>query len=269
MQAWGRVLGRSVFLTTRLRSRYCGPPAVPRGLDRLPQLLWPDVFARHFSRYLPDVRPGLRRQFCSLALGVLATKGSYLKVAAGLGLPANDSLAHHLNERLRTDGHDGAFYDSLVATADWLNGQTLTVDYGARRTALAELDAHLRGGLGLGVLVHWFAGGPGSAPTPLLDLAVVRPHRRSHAAGPYGPGRVDHQREGDLSAVRHGSSARSRTGPYGASVPGAPASRPVGTGASRSRSLGPPATSGSRRPGRARNVRRLHHATDPQEHFPR
>ncbi len=140
MQAWGRVLGRSVFLTTRLRSRYCGPPAVPSGLDRLPQLLWPDVFARHFSRYLPDVRPGLRRQFCSLALGVLATKGSYLKVAEGLGLPANDSLAHHLNERLRTDGHDGAFYDSLVATADWLNGQTLTVDYGARRTALADLE---------------------------------------------------------------------------------------------------------------------------------
>lgn len=140
MQAWGRVLGRTVHLTTRLRSRNCGPAAVPRGLDRLPQLLWPAVFDDRFSRFLPGVRRGLRRRFCALALGVLATKGSYLKVAAGLGLPVNDSLAHHLSQRLRTEGQDGDFYDALVATSDWLGHQTLTVDYGARRRAFADLE---------------------------------------------------------------------------------------------------------------------------------
>lgn len=113
---------------------------ITHGLDRLPQLLWPTVFDEQFSQFLPGVRAGLRRRFASLALGVLATKGSYLKVAAGLGLPVNDSLAHHLNQRLRTEGQDGDFYDALVATSDWLGRQALTVDYGARRRAFADLD---------------------------------------------------------------------------------------------------------------------------------
>lgn len=138
MQAWVRVLGRRVHLTTRLRARDVGPEPRADGVAFLPQLLWPDVFEERFARFLPDVRRHLRRRFCSLALGVLATKGSYLDVAEGLGLPRNDSLAHHLSQRLRDQGEDGAFYDTLVAAARWLRDQRYTVDYGARRRSLGE-----------------------------------------------------------------------------------------------------------------------------------
>jgi len=139
MQAWGRILGPRVHLTTRLRARYVGPAARPDGLAPLPQLLWPEVFDQRFARFLPDVRTGLRRRFCSLALGVLATKGSYLDVAAGLGLPRNDSLAHHLSLLLRDRHEDGSFYDGLVEAGQWLAAQDSTVDYGARRRSLGDL----------------------------------------------------------------------------------------------------------------------------------
>lgn len=139
MQSWGRVLGRRVHLTTRLRARYVGPEEQPDGLASLPQLLWPDVFERRFARFLPDVRSQLRRRFCSLTLGVLATKGSYLDVAAGLGLARNDSLGHHLGQPLRDGQEDGDFYDALVEAAEWLGDQRWTVDYGARRRVLGDL----------------------------------------------------------------------------------------------------------------------------------
>ncbi len=139
MQSWGRVLGRRVRLTTRLRAHYVGPEEQPDGLASLPQLLWPDVFEHRFARFLPDVRSHLRRRFCSLALGVLATKGSYLDVAAGLGLARNDSLGHHLGQLLRDRQEDGDFYNTLVEAARWLGDQRWTVDYGARRRLLGDL----------------------------------------------------------------------------------------------------------------------------------
>ena len=138
MQAWARVLGRRVHLTTRLRARDVGPEPRADGLAFLPQLLWPDVFEERFARFLPDVRRHLRRQFCVLAVGVLATKGSYLDVADGLGLPRNDSLAHHLSQRLQDQSEDGDFYDTLVAAAGWLSRQRHAVDYAARRRSLGD-----------------------------------------------------------------------------------------------------------------------------------
>ena len=139
MQAWGRILGPRVHLTTRLRARYVSPDARPDGLASLPQLLWPDVFDERFARFLPKVRRRLRQRFCSLALGVLATKGSYLDVAAGLGLPRNDSLSHHLSQVLRDRKEDGAFYEALVGTARWLGDRPWTVDYAARRQSLGDI----------------------------------------------------------------------------------------------------------------------------------
>jgi len=139
MQSWGRVLGSRVHLTARLRARYVGPEERPDGLASLPQLLWPEVFEHRFARFLPDVRSHLRRRFCSLALGVLATKRSYLDVAAGLGLERNDSLGHHLGQLLRDRQDDGDFYDALIETARWLGDQRWTVDYEVRRRLLCDL----------------------------------------------------------------------------------------------------------------------------------
>lgn len=139
MRSWGRVLGSRVHLTARLRARHVGPEERPDGLASLPQLLWPDVFEHRFARFLPDVRSHLRRRFCSLALGVLATKGSYLDVSARLGLARNDSLGRHLGELLRDRQEDGDFYDALIETARWLGDQHWTLDYAARRRLLGDL----------------------------------------------------------------------------------------------------------------------------------
>lgn len=56
-------------------------------------------------------------------------KGSYLDVAAGLGLPRDDSLSHHMGQVLRDRKDDGAFYEALVETARWLGDGPWAVDY--------------------------------------------------------------------------------------------------------------------------------------------
>lgn len=139
MQAWARIVGPRMRLTARIRFPHLGPHDRPNGLALLPQRLWPDVFEQRFAHFLPGVETRLRRRFCALALGVLATKGSYLDVAAGLGLPRNDSVAHHLNELLRARHQHIAFYEAIVDAARWLRGQDWTVDYQARRRSLADL----------------------------------------------------------------------------------------------------------------------------------
>jgi hypothetical protein len=139
LQAWARVVGNRQSLTTRIRSRYGGTENPTRRAGPAPA----KAVARGVRRALRTVPPRRRHRTSPTillpGLRCPATKGSYVEVAAGLGLPRCDNLVRHMNRLLRDRQEADEFYQALVETARWLDRQAWTVDYGQQRRSLADL----------------------------------------------------------------------------------------------------------------------------------
>lgn len=107
MQAWGRILGRACTSRPGCGRATSARRHGRRGWHRCRSCCGPTCSMAASPASFPtsgDIcADGSARSPC-----VLATKGSYLDVAAGLGLPRNDSLSHHLNQVLRDRHEDGA-----------------------------------------------------------------------------------------------------------------------------------------------------------------